>query len=263
MHSSKVGAVSKQLRQRIKPLRNPGQSLDEQLNKLLNEHVLAYVCCVAALVCVTVYEWIGSLFNVPRQPIVLSVCSVLAIGLFAAKVPKLRPKIRAIRLGRDGERLVGQSLESLRVDGAFVFHDIPGDGFNVDHVVVSDRGILVVETKTIEKRHPNARISFLGDQILYDGKKPSRDPIRQVRESAKWIAGLLAESTGRHFPVRGAVLFPHWWVDPAPECIRKDVWVLEPKALPAFLKNEPQRLASEDVKLVASRLKSYVRNRSE
>ncbi len=258
MLSNRDGAANKRPRLRIKPLRNPGQSLDEELDKLVNDQAFTYVWSAACLVLLALYEWVAYLLDIPRQPGLFSICAAVAIGVLAIKFPKLRRRARAIRLGRDGERLVGQLLESLRADGAIVLHDIPGHGFNVDHLVVSDRGVLVVETKTLSKPTSNARISFAGDQILYDGKKPRRDPIRQVRAQAKWIADLLAESTGRRFPVRSAVLFPQWWVEPAPESIRKDVWVLEPKALPAFLKNEPRRLASEDVNLIASRLKSYV-----
>ena len=263
MHSNRDGAANNRPQLRIKPLRNPGQSLDEQLDKLINDQVFTYVWFAACLVLLALYEWVAYLLDMPRRPILLSVCAVAATAVLAVKFPTFRRRARAIRLGRDGERLVGQLLESLRADGAIVLHDIPGDGFNVDHLVVSDRGILVVETKTIYKPTSNARISFAGDQILYDGKKPRRDPIRQVRAQAKWITDLLAESTGRHFPVRSALLFPQWWVEPAPESIRKDVWVLEPKALPAFLKNEPRRLTPEDVYLIASRLRGYVQGHTE
>ena len=39
-------------------------------------------------------------------------------------------------------------LQRLRADGAQIFHDVPADGFNLDHVVVADKGIFVIETKT-------------------------------------------------------------------------------------------------------------------
>ena len=37
---------------------------------------------------------------------------------------------------RHGERAVGQYLERLRESGPRVFHDVPGVGFNLDHVVI-------------------------------------------------------------------------------------------------------------------------------
>ena len=35
--------------------------------------------------------------------------------------------------------------------GAYVFHDVPADNFNIDHVVVSGQGIFAVETKGFTK----------------------------------------------------------------------------------------------------------------
>ena len=46
---------------------------------------------------------------------------------------------------------MGQLLENLRADGARVFHDLVGEGLNIDHVVVSPHGIFVLETKTWSK----------------------------------------------------------------------------------------------------------------
>jgi hypothetical protein len=59
-----------------------------------------------------------------------------------------RRQLAKLRLGRDGERVVGQFLEDLREDWARVFHDVPGDRFNLDHVVLSLNGFFVIETKT-------------------------------------------------------------------------------------------------------------------
>jgi hypothetical protein len=60
----------------------------------------------------------------------------------------LRKRIKELRLGRDGEKIVAEQLECLRESGAQVFHDVPGDGFNLDHVVISNHGIYAIETKT-------------------------------------------------------------------------------------------------------------------
>lgn len=40
----------------------------------------------------------------------------------------------------------------------------------------------------------------------------------------------------------------------------KEVWVLEPKALRAFLSKEPVRLSSEDVKLASFHLSRFIRS---
>lgn len=39
----------------------------------------------------------------------------------------------------------------------------------------------------------------------------------------------------------------------------REVWVLEPKALPAFLDHEPQQLTDADARLFATHLKTFNR----
>jgi hypothetical protein len=40
-----------------------------------------------------------------------------------------------LRAGYDAELAVGQELDKLMREGAWVFHDVPGENFNIDHVV--------------------------------------------------------------------------------------------------------------------------------
>jgi hypothetical protein len=141
--------------------------------------------------------------------------------------------VRALKLGRDGERCVGQFLERLREGGAQVFHDVPGDRFNLDHVIISPHGIYAVETKTLSKPWPKAKILVDGDAIQVAGKKPDRDPVVQVTAAARWLEVMLAESTGKRFAVRGVVVYPGWFVEQRSDF--GSVWVMEPKMLPGLL----------------------------
>ena len=116
-----------------------------------------------------------------------------------------------------------------------------------------------METKTISKpRTGDARITFEGGQLRVGGFVPDRDPITQARAQAAWLRRVLAESTGREFQVRPVVVFPGWFVERSADAPR-DVWVLEPKALPDFLAQEPARLKPEDVNLANFHLSRYVR----
>lgn len=84
----------------------------------------------------------------------------------------------ALRLGMEGEKYVGQSLEALRRQECQGFHDLLGDGFNIDHVVVAPQGVFVIETKTRSKpaRGP-VTIDFDGERVLVNGFAPDRDPV--------------------------------------------------------------------------------------
>ena len=69
---------------------------------------------------------------------------------------------------------------------------------------------------------------------------------------------LILESTGREFPVRGVIVFSGWFIERTPGGSR-DICVLEPKALPAFLQNERAVMTAEHVNLANYHLSRYVR----
>ena len=91
-----------------------------------------------------------------------------------------------------------------------------------------------------------------------DGVKLDRDPVAQARGQARWLQDLIEQGTGRKFAVRPVILFPGWFVEQKPGTSRA-TWVLEPKALPTFLGNEPQVLYPEDVKLAGFHLSRFIR----
>jgi hypothetical protein len=243
------------------PLRTPGQSVDEEMQKLVEDKVMGYVFAAALALIVAVTEWLGQLVHAPRQPILFTALAFIAGGVATWKVMEIRHRVRRLRLGRDGERAVGQFLEGLRVEGAQVFHDVPAEGFNLDHVVISSHGIYSVETKTLTKPSPRSTVVVSSDALLVGGRRLDRDPIRQVVASARWLEQLLEISTGKRFAVRGVVLFPGWFVEQ--RATAGPVWVLEPKALPAFIAHEPETLPVTDVALVAYHLSQYIRSMSK
>jgi hypothetical protein len=243
------------------PLRNPGQSLDEELQRIFTDSFLPYflvpwVLCVFAL-----NEWLRQIRPFPPSPWFATGVAILALLYSIYKVIKIRPKIQALKLGRDGEKIVGQSLEELRTGGAIVLHDIMAKDFNVDHVVISHQGIFVIETKT--RRKPNgkdAKVVFDGEKLSVGGWIPDRDPIKQVQANTVWVRDLLKESTGKSFPVKSVVLFPGWYVETVGAHAHDKVWVLNPKGLPVFIGNEKNALSLEDLKMATCHLSRYIRS---
>jgi Nuclease-related domain len=197
-----------------------------------------------------------------EKPLLLVTALAVIAAVFAGwRIWRIRRRVRRLRLGRAGERAVGQLLEQLREGGAHVFHDVPGEGFNLDHVVISAHGIYAIETKTRTKPSSKARVVVDGNSLTVAGYAPNRNPIEQVTAAARWLEKLLKESTSKRFFVRGVVVFPGWFVEQ--RGLRGDVWVLEPKALPAFIENAPAMIGPADVTLAAFHVSQYVRSRAE
>lgn len=243
------------------PLRNPGQSLDEELQLLFVDKFLPYFLFPGLFIGYAIGEWWRWYFLSPPIPRIVTVIALVSVAYSVYQIRKLRPKIHALRLGRDGEKIVGQSLEELRIDGAIVLHDITSNGFNVDHVVISFKGIFVIETKTNSKpKGRDAKVVFDGEKLSVGGWTPSRDPIKQVQANTAWVRDLLKESTGKSFPVKSVVLFPGWYVETVGTHAHDRVWVLNPKGLPVFIANEKTALSLEDVKMATCHLSRYIRS---
>lgn len=242
-----------------KPLRRPGESLQQEIEESL-ERFYPQVASAVVVVALAALEWWR--WFVPTRPSPVAI-SVLALGWIAFTAYRGRAVIQRVRnlgLGLQGEQVVGQQLEELRSRGCRIFHDVPGPGFNLDHVVVSPRGIYVVETKTLRKPHPgNPTVTFDGERLLVAGREPLGDYLGQVAAQRRWLRSLLHETTGQHFAVRSVLVFPGWFVENTRKVRQLDLWVLNPKALPSFLDREPVTLAAAEVALVSSRLADCVR----
>jgi hypothetical protein len=244
------------------PLRNPGQGLDEELDRLVNDKALWYLLLPLIVWLLVGIEWFSRLRHLPRMPGVYALMAVALTVFCAWRFWQIRGQVRRVRLGRDGEKVVGQFLQGLQVEGLRVFHDVQGgEGFNLDHVVICERGVFVIETKTWSKPRPTARVAVNEGQVFKDGRPADRDPIGQVVTASKWLAMLLEEGTGKRFAVQGVVVFPGWFVEPMDPTTKALAWVLEPKALPAWIEREPVRLKLEELKIAAYFLGRYVRGK--
>jgi hypothetical protein len=194
------------------------------------------------------------------NPILFSGAALIAVLYATYRVRRAIPRLKALRLGLEGEKAVGQFLERLREQGFHVFHDVVGVGFNVDRVLVGPAGIFTIETKTWSKPTTgNAQLTFDGESIRAGAMAPDRNPLIQARSQTNWLKSLLLESAGKKFEVRPVIVFPGWFVLNSAGTF-KDVWVLEPKALPPFLSYEPNRMSHEDIKLASFHLSRLIRS---
>ncbi|QSA97796.1 nuclease-related domain-containing protein [Methylococcus sp. EFPC2] len=137
-------------------------------------------------------EWWRYFHPAPFNPIVYSAFAILFVFYAAWQTWRTLPTLRKLRQASEGEKAVGQFLERLRENGYQVFHDVVGQGFNLDHVLIGPGGIFTVETKTLSKpARGEAKILFDGDKVTVAGCEPDRNPIIQAKSQAKWSSELL------------------------------------------------------------------------
>lgn len=240
-----------------KPLRYAGQSLDEQIeDKALS--ILQWFLSWSFMFILTFNEWFRYLRPTAPRPGLITILTLVVTGIGVYKTIVALKEITRLKMARDGEKLVGEGLQEMIKHGATVINDLRGDSFNIDHVVVSKNGIYLIETKTFSKpAKKEAKISFNDENVFADGVKVDRNPIHQAKALAKWLHDLLIKSTGLKFNVRPVILFPGWFVEPMKR--GQEVWILNPKALPTFISNEPMSIKDSDVYMVAFHLSRYVR----
>jgi hypothetical protein len=136
-------------------LRSPGQSLRDKIEETRIDIGAESMLLLVAPMFPLAYLQIHSLIS--GRPVPLWVVLALAVptGVFVVlrtrKLLRTSRELDKLRLGFDAEVAVGQELDQLMRDGAVVFHDMPAERFNIDHVVIARQGVFAVETKGYTK----------------------------------------------------------------------------------------------------------------
>ena len=197
-----------------KRLRRPGQKLEEDFDKLLNDKLVLLFMSLGILFAITFMEWYKWFLNEPPRPILYTVFLVIGFIVCFYKFLQYKKTAHRINQGLSGERFIAEILDTFKERGCKVYHDFPIEYGNIDHIVVNQFGVFTIETKTISKEE-NVK-----DNILYDGKiiklKSGRyieNPIDQARTEAKCLKKVLnhniAEVKVRIQPI---VVYPRWMV---------------------------------------------------
>ncbi|MET4759330.1 hypothetical protein V5J35_004522 [Endozoicomonas sp. NE40] len=190
-----------------KPLHLPGQSLEEHIQYLINDKAGGYIAMAVFSLALAAFEWIQFYNPVPYFHIYWTITAIIVIAFCAFKVMQIRKTVKKLQQGLEGEREVGHFLEQLRAHGYQIFHDIPADNFNIDHVVISEYGLFTIETKTLSRPEKGRfKIIVKGDTVHTPFNQYSQIT-PQAQGEARWLRETLQNSTGNLYPgsARGSV----------------------------------------------------------
>lgn len=133
--------------------------------------------------------------------------------------------VRKHRQALAAELATAQCLSQVMSEGGLVFHDFPGDGFNIDHIVIGHAAVFAVETKSRLKPATGgkeaARVAYDGQRLQFPTHVETR-PIEQAKAQAEWLARFLASGVGEPVRVVPYVALPGWFVEtkvPRPEVL--------------------------------------------
>ena len=183
----------------------------------------------------------------------LPVALVVAVGIFywvkamGDKVDECSEMALHARHGAVAEEDVGDQLGELPA-GFFILHDFVSGRGNIDHVVISTKGILTIETKS----HRGV-VSCEGEMLKRDGQPFEKDFIKQAWAEAFSIRDLLINhgiSAPKPQPV---LLFANADVQ-----VRKQVRgveIISRRHLPLYLKRSQYRLRTKEAERIFEILK--------
>jgi hypothetical protein len=201
-------------------LHGPG----EQLRKRIDEHDTEVSGSLTALFFVGPYfiaiwamtklDWSQLRFRLVDGIFILA---FLAIASWAIrKIIRHAAARRRCIAGLKAELYTAQELNRLLGAGCTVLHDVPGEKFNIDHVVIGPRAVYMVETKSVRK--PKA-VAGARATVVYDGESlrfpdhVNRKALAQAQQQAQWLGRHLQQATKRTVPVVATVALPGWWID--------------------------------------------------
>ncbi|MGY1521146.1 nuclease-related domain-containing protein [Luteimonas sp. A482] len=187
------------------------------------------------------------------------------VGAAAMFAWGLRDYIRNYRSrenARDGwiaEQVTGMQLNRLVAQSCTVLHDLPADGFNIDHIVVAPRAVYAVETKSFRKplkvpKGDNYRVAFDGKTLRFPDMS-NADAIAQAERYASWLARTLRDA-GFDVPVVPALALPGWRVEQSEEAWRASkVKVFSPMGGGSNFMGKPiENIAGDKRKAIAEAL---------
>ncbi len=218
----------------------PGEQLRRELKKSsdgIDEALMAISFIGPFLICAWALPKLD--WSMIRFGLAEWILSIFFVGMLAwaiQKIARLSAKRQRLREGLDAELMTAQLLIPLASKGCQVFHDIPADGFNLDHVVIGPHAVYMIETKSRKKSgkgKQSANVEYDGKALRFPDHVTSK-PVDQARHEARWLAEFLRGAAGENVPVVPVVALPGWYVNSSPNAHQSDVIVLNPKMHGAF-----------------------------
>lgn len=152
------------------------------------------------------------------------------------------------RQGAVAEEAVGNLLGELPA-GYFVVHDFVSKRGNIDHIIISPKGILTVETKS----HRGV-VTCEGEMLKRDGKPFEKDFIKQAWAQAYFIRILLIRHGISAPEPQPVLLFADAYVQVRQQV--RGVEIVSRRYLPAYLEQLQNRMTAKEAEKIFEILKS-------
>ncbi|MGD9186899.1 MAG: nuclease-related domain-containing protein [Desulfobacteraceae bacterium] len=144
---------------------------------------------------------------------IFSLLLMLFTGLRLARLIGSRNMMRLVHESRLATRRV---LDPLLKEKYRVFHDVVGDQFSIDHLVVGPKGVFAIQTHarsvSASKQSPDDRIVTYNGRELFFPKGRDHGIVENARMNAEKLSQWLTGQTEEPVAVRAIISLPGWTV---------------------------------------------------
>lgn len=247
-------------------LRAPGETLRNELDDTRDDLLTNMVMLPVLPLIIYSFHVSQSYFLGEEESVLRTVIGILfgigTITYLLFTILKQLKRANKLRLGYESEVAIAQELNQLMRDGAYVFHDVPAEGFNIDHVIVWPKGVFAVETKgrmkpKRDRGNEDAKVIFDGQRLQFPGWSEIA-PLDQATRQARWLEQWLSSAVGEKVGVKPVLALPGWYVELKG---RSDVVIINGKnASGTFSKLFHTALSDEMTKRIAHQLEQRCRD---
>ncbi len=188
-------------------------------------------------------------------------CTMTVTAWLLRRIYAIKEKIRRKTLGMEGEIATGEELNQLMLVGCRVFHDIPFEYGNIDHIVVGRSGVFSVETKALSKTNESgshkATVDFTKNIVRFSNWN-WLIPLDQLKTNSRWLSQHLTKSTGMHVSVNSMLALPGYYIEK--RIGKGDVLVFNPTRSETFFVNSRVVFTPEQVQRIAHQIEQLCRN---
>lgn len=243
----------------------PGQAILAEIDRI-NQEIGDYTYgSLAFLVLFVGVVVAGSAFAEPQTRPESSALSgsvgVVFFGIAMTRLLRLTRTREGLRRRYHGRIEVARALNALEPDGYRVYHDVPGERFNIHHVAAGPQGIFAVHTSTGKKpprseRVEDATVAYNGHSLFFP-RWTDDQTVGRAEERAHWLSDRLERAIGEAVAVRAVVAVPGWFVKrTTPEGIP----VVQPGQVASLFRHiKPRPLSGEALNRILHHLDQAVR----
>ena len=247
-------------------LRGPGYSLRRKLDDLDTDLMTYAVCFMVSPLVIYTFHISNSYFlgkqETTHRVVADVVVLIIGMAILGWRLLRILEERKIAVLGLEGEISTAQELDQLMLEGCRVFHDIPTDYGNIDHVVVSGSGVYAVNTKCLQKpKQGNDKAIVVVDHNNNCVRFPDRDwkiPNDQFETESNWLSKHLSSATAENIKVEPMMALPGWFIEK--RIGRGPVYVFNPVKPKRFFVQKRTQNTPKQVPQIAHQLEQLCRD---